>query len=282
VATPPATHAEVSIPAMQAGINCLQEAPLETTVEKIDALTRIARKARVVFEIGAQRRYDPGFAAALALLLKGEFGRITFMQGHWHWPWALLTHPAVKTGGVFLDQACHHFDVMCWAMAENPPTTCVAMGYHQSRPPEGPRLFSPTQVAASFQFPGGVLFAYTHLFCLPKRFTDEQLQIFSETGCLDLIRGMFYDGDDVEKRVGADGGGNGDKGTAGMLKDFLDNIRTGARRPPQAGIETARNAALMGIMGRMAMANATGDAYDPRVIRWADLKTTTDPETKPA
>ena len=111
---------------------------------------------------------------------------------------------------------------------------------------------------------------------------SEQLQIFSETGCLNLIRGMFYDGDDVEKRVGADSGSNGDKGTAGMLEDFFDNIRTGAGRAPQAGIETARNAALMGIMGRMAMANTSGDAYDPRVIRWGDLKTTTDPETKPA
>ncbi|NLE56899.1 MAG: Gfo/Idh/MocA family oxidoreductase, partial [Planctomycetes bacterium] len=59
VATPPATHAEVSIPVMQAGIHCLQEAPLETTVEKIDSLTRVARRAQVVFQIGAQRRYNP-------------------------------------------------------------------------------------------------------------------------------------------------------------------------------------------------------------------------------
>ncbi len=37
----------------------------------------------------------------------------------------------------------------------------------------------------------------------------------------------------------------------------------------------------MGMTSRMVMTNATGDAYDPRVIQWADLKTTTDPETKP-
>ena len=30
------------------------------------------------------------------------------------------------------------------------------------------------------------------------------------------------------------------------------------------------------------MSSPSGDAYEPRVIRWADLKTTTDPEAKPA
>ncbi len=281
VATPPAAHAEVSIPLMQAGIHCLQEAPLETTVEKIDALTRVARKAKVVFQIGAQRRYNPGFASALPRLLKGEFGRVTFMQGHWHWPWALLTHPTERTGGMFLDQACHHFDVMCWTMNEKPPTTCTAMGYHQAHPVGGPKTFSPTHATASFRFPGGELFAYTHLFCLPKRFTDEQLQVFCEKGCLDLVRGMFFDADDTEKRVGEESG-DWAKGTVEMLKGFFDTIRNGSRTSPRAGIETARNAALMAIMGRMAMSNPSGDAYEPRVIQWSDLKTTTDPESKPA
>ncbi len=282
VATPPATHAEVSIPVMQAGIHCLQEAPLETTVEKIDSLTRVARKAAVVFQIGAQRRYNPGFAAALPRLLKGEFGEVTFMQGHWHWPWALLTHPIETTGGMFLDQACHHFDVMCWVMNEKPPSTCTAMGYHQSHPKAGPRTFSPTHATASFRFPSGQLLAYTHLFCLPKRFTDEQLQVFCENGCLDLIHGMFYDADNTEKRVGEDTGSDSMNGTTEMLGDFFDSIRNGGGRAPRANLETARNAALMGIMGRMAMSSPSGDAYEPRVIRWADLKTTTELETKPA
>lgn len=282
VATPPATHAEVSIPVMQAGIHCFQEAPLETTVERIDALTRVARKAKVVFQIGAQRRYHPGFTAALPRLLKGEFGGITFMQGHWHWPWALLTHPIDRTGGMFLDQACHHFDVMCWAMNERPPITCTAMGYHQARPKAGPKAFSPTHATASFRFPDGRLFAYTHLFCLPKRFTDEQLQIFCENGCLDLIRGMFYDADNTEKRVGEASGDDSMKGTSEMLRDLFTIIRDGGGRAPRANLETARNAALMGIMGRMAMSSPSGDAYEPRVIHWADLQTTTDPETKPA
>lgn len=281
VATPADTHAEVSIPVMQAGIHCLQEAPLETTVEKIDSLTRIARKARVVFQVGAQRRYNPGFASCLSSLLKGDFGKITFMQGHWHWPSALLARPAVRVGSLFLDQACHHFDVMCWAMGEKPPAACVAMGYHHADPIGNPKLFGPTHVTASFRFPGGVLSAYTHLFCTPERLTGEGLRVFCEQGCLDPIGGTFYDAGNAEKRVGEATGDDWGKGTTEMLRDFFDNIRTGARRTPRAGIETARNAALMAVMGQMAMTNPSGDAYEPRVIQWSDLKTTTDPQTRP-
>jgi predicted dehydrogenase len=282
VATQPAAHAEVSMPAMQAGIHCFQEKPLEITVEKVDALTRVARKARTIFQIGTQRRYNPGFVSAMPLLLKGEFGRVTFMQGHWHWYWPLMNYSVSRTGGMFLDQSCHHFDVMCWAMAEKPPTTCVAMGYHQGHPPEGPRAVSPTQSSACYQFAGGPLFSYTHLFCVPKKMTNEKLWVFCERGCLDLVHGMFYDLDATEERVGADSGDDWGKGTTEQLKDFFDNIRTGGKRVPKANIETARNATLTGIMGRMAMTNEAKNTYEPRVIQWSDLGSTTDPETRPA
>jgi len=60
------------------------------------------------------------------------------------------------------------------------------------------------------------------------------------------------------------------------LQDFVANIRTGGKRLPNANVETGRTCSLMCIMGRMAMVNKAKNAYEPSVVKWEDLKSTTD------
>lgn len=289
ISTTPNTHADISIAVIEAGVHCFCEKPMDTTVEKVDAVVRVARASRdVIYQIGTQRRYNPGFVSAMPFIQSAEFGRVTFMQGQWHWPWLLYKHPVERTGGMYLDQAAHHFDVMAWAMGEQHPATCSAMGYSQDAESAGPNAHSATHVATMYAFPDGQIFSYTHLFCLPLWFQSEQLRVFGENGGVDLVQGMFHrylppgtpppedeESAGVRKRVGESSGTDWNKGTGEQLVDFFDNVRTGGRRKPKANIETGRVATLMGIMGRMAMVNATKNAYEPRIVRWEDLGSTT-------
>ena len=66
-------------------------------------------------------------------------------------------------------------------------------------------------------------------------------------------------------------------GTKEELQGFVANIKADGKLPINANVESGRVATLMCIMGRMAAVNPEKNAYDPRVIRWKDLGTTTDP-----
>jgi len=275
-------HAKVAVPILEAGFHCFSEKPMDITVEAIDAITIAARKAwkekGKFYQIGTQRRYHPGYIACMKEIHGGLLGRITFMQGGWHWsndPSAALV---AKDGGRLIEQASHHMDVMAWVMKEQHPLTCVAMGYQQypDRFPGGPNVYTETMSASIFQFPGGVLFSYTHLWLLPGKYDKEILTVFGEKGAVDLNQAHYYGRDEKEKQIAEPSGKDWGRGTTEELQDFVENIKTGAKRLPNANVETGRVCSLMCIMGRMAMVNKEKNAFEPRVIRWEDLKSKTD------
>jgi predicted dehydrogenase len=324
VATEVANHAKVVVPVLEAGINCFSEKPMDCTVEKVDRITRAARKAKCLYQIGTQRRYHPGFLSGMQVIHSGKLGKVTFMQGHWHWPWNVgdgggWVGDVEMSGGELVEQACHHMDVMSWVMNNQAPIKCVSIGYQQVVHPRGPKLQSEDHSATVFQFADGTIFSYTHLFRLPQFFTDEKLWAFCEKAGIDLTSGMQYgrqgvmkdrtkiapsslplwnertrqemvqaagqlaEGDEkaqqafLDKVTQASSNKDWGMGTAEELVDFAANIKAGAQRVPNANVETGRIATLMSLVGRQAMYDRSTSSYDPRVIRWEDLGSTTDP-----
>ncbi|MHC4796741.1 MAG: Gfo/Idh/MocA family protein, partial [Planctomycetota bacterium] len=65
VATEPNNHAPLVVPVLEAGYHCFAEKPMDTTVEKVDAIVKAARKAKGFYQIGTQRRYNPGYISAM-------------------------------------------------------------------------------------------------------------------------------------------------------------------------------------------------------------------------
>ncbi|MHC4444229.1 MAG: Gfo/Idh/MocA family protein [Planctomycetota bacterium] len=274
VATEPNNHAPLVVPVLEAGYHCFAEKPMDTTVEKVDAIVKAARKAKGFYQIGTQRRYNPGYISAMPVIHSGKCGKITFMQGDWHWPWNVGHGSGERDGWGLTEQACHHMDVMSWAMKEQHPVTCVSMGYNQLNNP--PKVYRETHSATAFKFANGVIFAYTHLFHIPPKFTEEKLWVFCEKAGIDLPAGMMYGRDKSEKRIGEASGDKWAKGTKEELLDFVENIKTGGKRMPNANVETGRVSTLMSIMGRTAMIDFNKNAFEPRVIKWKDLGSTTD------
>lgn len=290
VVTEPCNHAVVVVPILEAGIHCFAEKPMDTTVEKVDAITRAARKAKgVIYQIGTQRRYSPPHLAGIELIHGGTLGKVMFMQGHWHWAHRpKVPRNVARDGGMLVEQACHHTDIMSWVMRDQPPATCVAIARTELPTPEGPRVHNEQQSATIWQWPGGEIFSYTHLLWLARRFQTEQLDVHCQKGGVDLAHGAMYwadhtpenaakSPDELKDQFADDPRGDWGMGTKEELQAFVANIKADGKLPINANVETGRIATLMCIMGRMAAINLEKNVYEPRVIRWKDLGSTTDP-----
>jgi predicted dehydrogenase len=271
-------HAEVTVPVLEAGYHCFGEKPMDKDVQAVDALTAAARKAWKekgrFFQIGTQRRYHPTYLTCMKEIHGGLIGKITFMHGGWHWTGDPSGVPTDCDGGRFIEQASHHMDVMAWAMKDVHPVVCVAMASNQAGKPPA---FSETHSSTTFQWADGTLLSYTHLWLLPEKYKAETLTVFGEKGAVDLNAGTYHGRDDSTRQLGEASGQDWDKGTIEELADFVANIKTGGKRLPNANVETGRVCSLMCIMARMAMVDAKKNAYEPSVIRWKDLGSTTEP-----
>ncbi|MFI6500531.1 Gfo/Idh/MocA family oxidoreductase [Nonomuraea typhae] len=112
IATPTGTHAELLTRAAGLGIPVFCEKPVAATVEETLAVRKLAAGAHV--QIGFQRRFDPGFAAAKQALDAGELGEL-------HRAHLITADPApppaayiATSGGIFRDCHIHDFDLLRW------------------------------------------------------------------------------------------------------------------------------------------------------------------------
>lgn len=134
VATPPNTHKEIVLAALQAGKHVWCEPPLALTVDDAKAIAKAATGASTVFQTGLQRRYNPTYVQAIKFLRPGIIGRPALMHGQWHFKvsWRRpVRDPALErqinwklykqtSGGLLTEVALHHFDVARWFLLALP------------------------------------------------------------------------------------------------------------------------------------------------------------------
>lgn len=284
-------HAKVVVPVLEMGLNCFSEKPVDNTVDRVDALVSAARRTGKWVQFGFQRRYIPAHRAIVDEIHAEKLGKVYALQGHWH-----FFHPqgpanADWDGGRLVEQACHHMDAMNWVMNNQPPLRCVSIGRPPTSPGDGSiEHLSEAGSATAFEFPGNVIFSYTHFMGVPgtigedeglstkpeeQNFINEKLWVYCENGGYDLTRGMRYlrDKEKTKERVGPASEGY-DNGTPEEFASFIDCLRTGKK--PYSNHETARVSTLMALMGRKAMYDRGSRTFTSRVIEWNDLGSTTE------
>jgi predicted dehydrogenase len=284
-------HAKVVVPVLEAGYNCFSEKPVDNTVEKIDSLVAAARRTKKWVQFGFQRRYIPGHRAIVEEIHAEKHGKVYALQGHWHFFHPQGPADADWDGGRLIEQACHHMDAMAWVMKNQHPLRCVSIGRPPMQPGDGRiQHISEAGSATAFEFPGDVIFSYTHLMGVPgtigedegpstkpdeQNFINEKLWIFCENGAYDMTRGMRYlrDQAKTKQRVGPASEGY-DNGTEEEFASFIDCLRSGKK--PYSNHETARVSTLMSMMGRQAMYDRKSRDFTPRVVEWSDLGSSTD------
>ncbi len=118
IVTPTATHAEWIERAARAGKAIFVEKPVAETLEATRRALAAVRESGVPFQVGFQRRFDPGYRRARELLDRGALGRIDQFRAVGRDPAPPPLEYLKSSGGLFLDMAIHDFDLARFLVGE--------------------------------------------------------------------------------------------------------------------------------------------------------------------
>lgn len=112
IATPARTHAELVVAAARAGKHVFCEKPMAITLEEADRAIAAARAANVVLQVGFNRRFASGFAAALAGIKAGEIGTPQLIRSLTRDPSPLRDPAGIPPWTIYLETLIHDFDTL--------------------------------------------------------------------------------------------------------------------------------------------------------------------------
>lgn len=120
VATPPSTHAEYAIAAMQAGKAVYVEKPMAMNAAECEAMLKVSEETGMPLFVAYYRRSLPGFLKLKSLIESGAIGTPLFVNIRLCRPananeidgtsWRI--QPETSGGGVFHDLASHQLDYL--------------------------------------------------------------------------------------------------------------------------------------------------------------------------
>jgi myo-inositol 2-dehydrogenase / D-chiro-inositol 1-dehydrogenase len=125
IAVPTHLHAEAAVAAAAAGKHFYLEKPVADDAPGAARVADAAARAGVVAAVGFNRRLHPLYEQARALVRAGRLGRVLLGQSA-HCEPALGAAPSswrqarATGGGVLLDLASHHVDLLRWLLDDEP------------------------------------------------------------------------------------------------------------------------------------------------------------------
>ncbi|HEX9800341.1 MAG TPA: Gfo/Idh/MocA family oxidoreductase [Thermoanaerobaculia bacterium] len=123
IATPTHLHAELAVRAAETGKPFFLEKPIAASGEEAARLLAAAGEAGVVAHVGYNLRFQPLYLRARELLRSGLLGEVLAVRALFAEPLADVVAASWRArresgGGVFLDLAAHHFDLVRWLLAD--------------------------------------------------------------------------------------------------------------------------------------------------------------------
>ncbi len=124
ITSPSGLHGSLGITSARAGKHVMVEKPIETTLEKADALIKACHKAKVKLGVISQLRFMPVMTAVYKAVKQGKFGRLTlglastkwfrppeyFSEAPWRGTWK------GNGGGCVVNQGIHCLDLLLSVM----------------------------------------------------------------------------------------------------------------------------------------------------------------------
>jgi predicted dehydrogenase len=243
ICTPPPTHADATVAALQAGRHVLCEKPVTRTMDEARRVLAAAEAAPGLLSIGQVARYAPDHRAAYDLAASGEIGQIRLLkhsttgslpgwsEGGW------LADPA-SSGGPLLDQAVHSFDYARWVIG-SPAVRVHCMAADTGVGPA-------TYALATVRYENG---AIAHIECSWAHPASRGFKLAAEIVGTEGRVSWDYDhlmGGVLHPRDGAAEWFDvlGDREFTQELRAFFDAVRTGGPSPVpvQQGVESLRTA----------------------------------------
>jgi myo-inositol 2-dehydrogenase / D-chiro-inositol 1-dehydrogenase len=112
IATSTPGHAPLLSLAAAAGIPAFCEKPVALELDVMDRLADEIDRAGILVQIGFQRRFDAGYAAARDAMASGALGRLLLLRAATHDPVPPAGEYIAASGGIFRDLHIHDFDAI--------------------------------------------------------------------------------------------------------------------------------------------------------------------------
>ena len=138
ICTPPGTHEEIFLAAVEAGCHVLCEKPLALTAESARRMAEAAEAAGVVTQVGYLHRYYRNYERALELLendLLGDLVEVTVAHHSAPPSQGWYYDPALAGGGVARDLFPHTLDVL-FELFDTAAVTDASVRHLRGRPVE--------------------------------------------------------------------------------------------------------------------------------------------------
>lgn len=266
ICTPPSTHEEIFMQAVEAGCHVLCEKPLALTAGSARRMADAATDAGVVTQVGYLHRYYRNYERALQLLDNNMLGDIVEVSiAHHSAPPAVgwYYNPELSGGGVARDLFPHSLDVLFEVFGEDCEVTGASVRHLRDRAVEDAARASlsfdgvPVELSATWTQTEGV----TRVLVVG---TEGWLELDSETLQGDIHGRPFeYQHGDlplVDIGIANLFGASDEDAHTARLHDFADHAAAGDR-------ETAAP------VGRgVAVAEVIDAVYDHAGVDWEDVR----------
>ena len=118
IATPTQTHAELVEIAANAALPTLLEKPITLTIKDADRIVSTVKESGIKFQLGFNRRWDPGYSKAERMIVKGDIGKPLVVKTCARDPQPPPDEYIRGSGGIFIDECIHDIDIALWFMKD--------------------------------------------------------------------------------------------------------------------------------------------------------------------
>lgn len=120
IASSTETHAPYIEIAARHGKDIFTEKPVALDLDSTDKALVAVNNAGVRLQVGFQRRFDAGYAAAKRATDAGDLGQLEMIRDAMRDPEPPPLDYLRRSGGIYRDMAIHNFDAVRWLMGEDP------------------------------------------------------------------------------------------------------------------------------------------------------------------
>ena len=129
------SHTDLVVAAAAAGKHIFVEKPMALTLADAQRAIDAAKQARVVLQVGFNRRFTPGFTAARRVIDDGKIGTPQLLRSVTRDPGPYTADPRrIPSWTIFLGTLIHDFDILCWLNPGAAPLSVYATADALIRP----------------------------------------------------------------------------------------------------------------------------------------------------
>jgi len=184
VATPPGSHKEFALRAIDAGKPVYIEKPMALNHEECIIINEAAKRKNVPVFVAYYRRTLPGFLKVQELIESGTIGSVRYVnlrlfkapsedEKTGKLPWRV--DPEISGGGHFFDLASHQLDYLDFLLGPVRKVRSVVLNH-------GKLYKAEDYVSAELLFPNDVAFTGSWCFSLSQVNNTDVIEIFGEKG----------------------------------------------------------------------------------------------------